>query len=83
MFCRGEAGLGDGDYVVAQGNGGDGEGAVLRGESGLGEGGVGGAEFDAGSGDGAVLGVVDDSVDLAEDGGVGGGGAQEQRQKTK
>jgi hypothetical protein len=42
----------------------------------LGEGGVGGVKFDSGSGDGAVLGVVDDSVDLAEDGGMGGVGAQ-------
>jgi hypothetical protein len=40
-------------------------------------------EFDAGSGDGAVLGVVDDSVDLAEDGGVGCVGGQEQGQNAK
>jgi hypothetical protein len=37
----------------------------------LGEGGVGGVEFDACAGDGAVLRIVDDSVDLTEDGGVG------------
>jgi hypothetical protein len=37
----------------------------------LGEGGVGGAEFDVGTGDGAVLWIVDDSVELAEDGGEG------------
>ncbi len=37
---------------------------------GLGEGGVGGVEFDVSAGDGAVLGVVDDSVNLTEDGGV-------------
>ena len=76
LFCGGEAGLGDGEDVVAEGDGGDGEGAVLGGEGGLGEGGVGGVEFDAGAGDGAVLGVVDDSVNLAEDGGVGRCAAQ-------
>jgi hypothetical protein len=37
----------------------------------LGEGGVGGVKLDVSSGNWAVLGVVDDSVDLAEDGGVG------------
>ena len=71
LFRGGEAGLGDGEDVVAERDGGEGEGAVVGGVGGLGEGGVGGAELDAGSGDGAVLGVVDDSVDLAEDGGVG------------
>jgi hypothetical protein len=44
----------------------------------LGEGGVSGVEFDAGSRDGAVLRVVDDSVDLAEDGGLGTGSGKEQ-----
>ena len=72
LFRGGEAGLGDGEDVVAERDGGDGEGAVVCGDRGLGEGGVGGVEFDVSAGDGAVLGVVDDSVDLAEDGGVGG-----------
>jgi hypothetical protein len=38
----------------------------------LGEGGVGGVELDVRSSDGAVLGVVDDSMDLSEDGRVSG-----------
>ena len=49
----------------------------------MGEGGVGSAEFDVGAGDGAVLGVVNDSVKLAEDGGVGRGGARRSDKKTK
>ena len=83
LFRGGEAGLGDGDGVVAERDGGEREGAVGGGEGGLGEGGVGGAEFDVGVGDGTVLGVVNDSVELAEDSGVGRGGAQEKRQETK
>ncbi len=75
--------LGDGDDVFAEGDGGEGEGAVLRGDGGLGEGGVGGVEFDVRAGDWAVLGVVDDSVKLAEDGGVGRGGAEKKRQEAK
>ena len=78
VCCAGvEAGLGDGDGVVAEREGGDGERAVLRGDGGLGEGGVGGAEFDVCAGDGAVLGVVDDAVELAEDGGSSCDGAEE------
>jgi hypothetical protein len=40
-------------------------------------------ELDVRAGDGAVLRIVDDSVDLAEDGGVGRCGLQRQQQKTK
>ncbi len=83
LFCCREAGLRDGDDVVAEGDGGEREGAVGDGECGLGEGGVGRAEFDVGAGDGAVLRVVNDSVDLAEDGGAGRGGTQEKKQETK
>ena len=77
LFCCVEAGLRDGDGVVAEGEGWDGEGAVLCGGGGFGEGGVGCAEFDVGVGDGAVLGVVNDAVELAEDGGSRGDGCRE------
>ena len=49
----------------------------------MGEGGVGGVEFDVGAGDGAVLRVVDDSVNLGEDGGVGCWAAAEEKVQEK
>jgi hypothetical protein len=51
--------------------------AVWGGEGGEGEEGVAGAERNPGAGDGAMLGIVDDAVDLAEDGGVSCGGGEE------
>ena len=83
LFGCSEASLGDGDDVVAEGDGGEREGAVGAGDDGLGEGRVGRTEFDVGAGDGAMLGVVNDSVDLAEDTGVGRGGPEEKGQETK
>ena len=71
LLCGCEAGFGDGDDVVTEGDGGKREGAIQPGVRGFDEGRVGGADFDLGAGDGPVLRVVYDSVDLAEDSRVG------------
>ena len=55
--------------------------AVLGRHGALREGGVGGAQFDVSAGDGAMLGVVNDSVDLAEDGSVGRGGPRKRNNR--
>ena len=74
--CRrvSKPGVGDGDDVVAERDGGDGEGAVAVGDGGEGEVGVAGADGDVCAGEGAMLGVVDDALELGEDGGAGSEG---------
>ena len=66
-----EAGVGDGDGVVAERDVGEGEGAFFAGDDGEGEVGVGGSEGDVGAGKRAMLRVVDDALQLGEDGGAG------------
>ena len=72
-----ETRVGDGDDVVAEGNVGEGECAVGVAVGGEGEGGVGGGEGDVRGGERAMLGVVDDALELGEDGGARDGGRKQ------
>jgi len=69
--------VGDGDDVVAEGNVEEGErafGVAVGGEC---EGGVCGSEGDVRGGKWAMLRVVDDALELGEDGGVRDGGGEQ------
>jgi len=76
LLQRVEAGVGDGDEIVAERDGGESEDAFAVGGGGDGEVGVGGGKGDVRAGKRAMLGIVDDTVELGEDGGVGDGGGQ-------
>ena len=74
-----EAGVSDGDGVVAEGDVGEGECAFGVAVGGEGEGGACGGQRDVRGGERAMLRVVDDALELGEDGGARDGG-REQKQ---
>ena len=74
-----KAGVSDGDGVVAEGDVGEGECAFGVAVGGEGEGGARGGEGDVRGGERAVLGIVDDAMELGEDGGARDRGGEEKQ----
>ena len=74
-----KAGVSDGDGVVAEGDVGEGECAVGVAVGGEGEGGARGGKGDVCGGERSVLGVVDDTMELGEDGGARDRGGEEKQ----